>query len=99
MVTTERLERLLQEWAERVVRLVGEAGAELPPDGVLAGVAGRVAQTSARDAAARVVSAVVAAVIIQRARKSTVATVASRVAPAQLVEGYPVNVFHLCVSD
>lgn len=82
-----------------MVRLVGDAGADIP-DAVRAEVAaGTVAQTSARDAAARVVSAVVAAVIIQRARKSLVATVASRVATAQLVEGYPVNVFHLCVSE
>lgn len=100
MVSVARLERLFERWAERVVQLVlarSDAGDE--DTHAAFELARGVAQTAARDAAARVVTAVLAALIIQRARKSTVATVASRVASARLTEGYPVNVFHLCVSE
>lgn len=104
MVTAGALERLFEEWAERVVAMVldtARGGEQEAADRAAkaAGVAREVAGTCARDAAARVVSTVVAAVIVQRARKSAVATVAARVASARIVEGYPVNVFHLCVSE
>ncbi len=105
MVSTDRLENLLKKWGAFLVELIlrrlagdqGHAG-DLGNLDVEA-IAHQAATVAARDAAAQVVTAVLAAVIIQRARKSAVATVASRVAGAQLVEGYPVNMFHLCVSD
>lgn len=100
MAPTAPLERILERWAAALVavlkrRVEGLRGVDLDD----ARVARTAAQTGARDAATRVVTAVLAAVIIERARKSTVATMASRVATAQIIEGYPVNMFHLCVSD
>lgn len=104
---TKRLELILMKWGAWIIDQVeASRAAALAAGGNTPGGRAAIQETvreaareAARDLVSRAVTSVVTALIVTRARKSQVGAVASRLARAQLVHGYPVSMYHLCVAD
>lgn len=91
----QKLTDLLEQWKAEVVKEGGEN-----PETVMTSITNSDTRAHAKDLATLTVVAAIKAAIQTRARKSQALMVESRLqAQAEIVEGYPRAMYHLCVPQ